>query len=268
MDFIKKNYEKIILSVVLLGLVVVLILMWLVIMADKQQQEAMSRNLIHGKVSQLPDLDLSRQQGVLDRLKSPHAMDWTSTNRLFNPVRWVRDKDGRVTKVDNPNKVGLGAAVVTKVTPLYFILTIDGMETNQLGTPPRYKIGIERQASPVPALRRKVSRYVSADDAKKDLFTLVTNKVAGATNNPEVLNFKLADSGDIVSATMDQPFRRVDGYTADIKYDPEKLNVTGQRVGDHLKFASDDYTIIGITTNAVTLLAQSNQKKFPLPIAP
>jgi hypothetical protein len=35
-----------------------------------------------------------------------------------------------------------------------------------------------------------------------------------------------------------------------------------------LKFASDDYTIIGITTNAVTLLAQSNQKKFPLPIAP
>jgi hypothetical protein len=268
MDFIKKNYEKIILCVVLLGLVGLLILMWLVIMADKQQQEDIRKGIIHGKVQELPALDLTRQSAVIDRLKSPQQLDWTATNKLFNPVRWVRDKDGKVIKEDNPNKIGPHAAIVTKVTPLYFILTIDEVTTNQLTGWLRYKIGVERQAAPQLAQRRKVSRYVSGDDAKKDLFTLITNKVAGAEDNPNVIHFKLADSGEIVPVSADQPFRRVDGYTADIKYDPEKLNVFGQRVGDHLKFASDDFTIIGITQNEVTLLAQSNQKKYPLPFAP
>ena len=68
--------------------------------------------------------------------------------------------------------------------------------------------------------------------------------------------------------SKDKPFRRVDAYSADLKYDPEKYSGTGLRVGDHLTFAGDDYNIIAIDENEVILLAQSNQKKYTLRYAP
>ena len=66
----------------------------------------------------------------------------------------------------------------------------------------------------------------------------------------------------------DFPFQRVDGYSADLKYDPEKINATGLRVGADLKFAGDDYNVIAIDENEVILLAQSNQKKYTLRYTP
>ena len=41
------------------------------------------------------------------------------------------------------------------------------------------------------------------------------------------LVLKLADTGQTIQLSKDKPFRRVDGYTADLKYDPEN----GQLVG-------------------------------------
>ena len=54
---------------------------------------------------------------------------------------------------------------------------------------------------------------------------------------------KLADTGETATLSKSQPFRRVDGYSADLKYDPEKntsVNAAGLRVGDHLAFAGDE----------------------------
>jgi len=101
---------------------------------------------------------------------------------------------------------------------------------------------------------------------KNEGFTLVA--VKGPPENPDQLVLKLADTGATNSLSKSQPFRRVDGYSADLKYPPENYSRTGQRVGDHLAFAGDDYNIIAIDKNEVILLAQSNQKKYTLPYAP
>jgi hypothetical protein len=68
--------------------------------------------------------------------------------------------------------------------------------------------------------------------------------------------------------TKDKPFRRVDGYMADLKYDPEKKNWQGQRLNAVLKFAGDDYIIVAINQDAVILSARSNQKKTTLTYSP
>ena len=130
--------------------------------------------------------------------------------------------------------------VVTAIPPLYLVLSLDSVVTNELGA--RYVISVERQAAANPALRRKQQRYVSVDDPKKDVFALV--KVGGPPENPDDLILRLADTGQTITLSKDKPFRRVDGYTADLKYDPEKASWSGQRVGSHLKFAGDDYTIV------------------------
>jgi hypothetical protein len=264
MDFVKKNYEKILLSVVLFGLVGALVFLPFIIAADKQKQEDMQSQILTGSVKALPDLDMTNENGALLRLQSPYQLDFDTTNKLVNPLEWQKTPDGRLFPIKKGNEVGVGAAIVTKITPLYFTLSLDSVATNDLGA--RYDIGVERQAESNPALRRKQQRYVSADDRKKDLFTLV--EVKGAPENPDQLVFKLTDSGETVTVLKDKPFQRVDGYMADLKYDPEKKTFNARRVGAMISFAGDDYYIVAIDASAVILSAQSNQKRTTLQFTP
>ncbi len=261
MDFLKKHYEKILLSVVLLGLVGALVFMALIIPSEQEKVREIGEGIIGGKVVPLASLDMTGQDKVIGRLQSPYELDFDTTNKLFNPVEWQRTPAGQLIQASG---AGPQAAVVTGIPPLYTALTLDSVVTNELGA--RYVISVERQAAANPAMRHKQSRYVSMDDPKKDVFTL--KQVMGPPENPDSLVLILADTGQTVMLSKDKPFRRVDGYTADLKYDPEKASWTGQRIGSHLKFAGDDYTIVDINSNEVILSAQSNQKKWTLRYAP
>jgi hypothetical protein len=259
MDFLKKNYEKVLLSAVLLGLVGVLVMMWFVIQSDKRQMEEFTNQFLGGKVSPLPELDLSNQNNAIQRLKSPLNLDLETTNKLFNPVEWQRGSDGRLVKRET---LGIKAAVVTGITPLYFILTLDSVETNELGA--RYTIGVERQAAATQAARRKQPRYASVGE-KKDFFTLTS--IQGAAENPEQLILKL-DNGEIVEISKSKAYRRVEGYAADIKYDPERKIFNGRRIGSMISFGGEDYIIVAIDKDEVIVSAQSNLKKYTLRYAP
>ena len=256
MDFIKKHYEKVLLSVVLLGLVGALVFMALIIPSEQQKVRDIGEGIIGGRVVALTNLDWTERSNVIERLQSPYQLNFEDTNRLFNPVEWVRTADGRMVKATEftPNK-----AAVTGITPLYTALTLDSIQTNELGA--RYVVGVERQAAAAAYLRAKQQRFVSMDDVKKDVFTLL--RVVGPPDNPDYLVLRLADSGQEIQLSKGKPYRRVDGYTADIK-DPDNKNWTGQRIGNHLRFAGDDYQIVDINSNEVVLLAQSNQKKWTL----
>jgi hypothetical protein len=265
MDFVKKHYEKIILSIVLVGMVGFLIFLPVVIQNDIADITAMSQTVTTPNVQPLLPLDLTRQASISQRVKSPADFDFSTTNRLFNPLEWKKAPDGTLFPIRNGNETGAGAAVVTKITPLYFIVTFDSVETN--GETPRYVIGVERQTAEKPALRRKQPRYFSLNE-KKDSFILT--EVKGDPADPSGLVLKLTDSGDTVTVTKDNPFRRVDAYAADLKYDLEKpiKNFAGLRGGSPLSFGGEDYIVVAVDAGEVILSAQSNQKKTTLPYAP
>jgi len=282
MEFIKRNYEKIILSLVLLGLVGALAFMPVVIYYDQQQMEAMKDKIIPRKVEALPPLDLSRQQAVLERLKAPYELDLSTTNKLFNPVSWQKQRDGSLLKLATGHEVGPDAAVVTKITPLYFSISLDSVINNQVGTneaTSRYVFSLEDQSATVPAQRRKRSHYASmgkGNDTVLDKSVAGKNEgfllkeVKGPPENPDQVVLILADTQTNAIVAKGKPYRRVEGYSADLKYilDNPPYNGAGLRVGDHLSFGGDDYNVIDIQKNFVILLAQSNQKKYTLPYAP
>jgi hypothetical protein len=263
MDFIKKHYEKIILSVVLLGLVGALVCMLFIIPADKQKLDDMSSQVINGTVRPLPDLDLTEQSNTAARLDSPANFDFSTTNKLFNPVEWKRAEDGTLIKIKTGNEI-IEAATVAKITPLYFVVTFDSVETN--GISPRYVVGVERQAALNPALRHKQQRFVSLDDPKKDAFTLI--QVKGAPENPNQLVLKLSDTGETVVVSPDKPFQRADAYAVDLRYDPEKKFFPSRREGSVVEFGGEDYIIVAIHENEVILSATSNQKRTTLRYVP
>jgi hypothetical protein len=101
-----------------------------------------------------------------------------------------------------------------------------------------------------------------------DAFTL--RSVNGSLENPAQLELtvQLTDTGEQATISKDKPFRRIDGYSADLKYDPEVKKWQAQRLGADLKFNADDYIIVAIDQNSVILLARSNQKKTTLTYSP
>jgi hypothetical protein len=261
MDFLKKHYEKILLGVMLAGLIGVLVFMLFYIAADKASMEEHGTSLIHRKVNALTNLDMTLQDGAISRLTLPYKLDLETTNKLLNPLEWQKAPDGSLIPA---KKTGLRMAVVTGISPLYFMVSLDSVSTNELGA--RYVIKVERQAAPTLAKRRPAAHYVSVGDKANDAFALL--QVKGAPENPDGLVLKLTDTGDVVTIAKDKPYRRVDGYTADFRYDLERKVFRGKRIGDRFSLDGVDYAVVEINQNELILSDQSNQKKTSLHFSP
>jgi hypothetical protein len=263
MEFLKKNYEKILLGLVLAGLIGVLIFMFFYITADNAAMKIHSDVVIHHKVTRLADLDLSAETNVIARLQSPYDLDFDKTNKLFNTMEWQKEPDGTLIKISSGNEVGPNAIVVANIQPLYLKITFDSVMTNEFGA--RYQVHVEQQAEKIPYKRRPQEHFVSVGD-KNDTFQLVG--VVGAPENPTALQVKLMDTGETETIPRGQSYERVDAYSADFRYDIEKKVFNGKRVGDKITFAGGDYVIVEINKNELILSDQSNQRKYSLPFTP
>jgi hypothetical protein len=263
MDFIKKHYDKIILCAVLLGVVGFLVFLPFVIAHDQDELKDMADAVTSPSARPLPPVDLARETNASLRVSSPAAFDFSTTNKLFNPLEWKKTPDGTTFPVKTGDQPA-AAVVVAKIEPLYYVLSFDSVETN--GVTPRYVIGVEHQAAENSAMRRKQQRFVSLDDPKKDAFTLL--QVKGVPENPDELVLKLSDTGDTVSIAPDRPYQRADAYAADLRYDPDKKNFPMRRVRSEISFGGGDYIVVAIDVDEVVLFDLSNQKKTILRYAP
>ncbi len=261
MDFLKKHYEKVLLGVVLLGLAVAVVFLLLKIPSEKQKLEDMRNTLINRPVKALTNLDLALPDNMLKRMATPAMVDFSAPNKLFNPMPWQKAVDGHLIRSDTTN-LGPSAVTITKMEPLYLILTLDSvtvLDTNTAST--RYVIGIEKKAAANPRDRTKTQKYCSLN-TKNETFTLRDVKAApdDPTNVTAVL--ELNDTRQRVEVSKEHSFRRIDGYMVDLKYAPESKTWTARRVGAELYFNGEGYNIVAITENEVVLSAKSNQKKW------
>ena len=268
MDFLKKHYEKVLLGVVLLGLVVSAAFLPLMIAGERKSLQDMADKIINRPVKPLAALELAKPDALLRRTQTPLVLDFKESNKLFNSVPWQRTPppENRLIKVQKGN-VGVEAIVVTRTSPLYLIITLDGVSTNATGV--RYAIGVEHEAAAKPEQRRKKPYYAALND-KKDTF--VIREVKGPADNPTELMLELNDTAEHVVLKKGIPFKQVDGYTADLKYDPERKTWLGVRVGVPPKppiiVAGEEYIIVAITKNEVVLSAKLNNKKTSIPYNP
>ena len=264
MSFIKKNYEKVLLGAVLLGLVGSLLFLPVVIAHDKQAEQDTENGITHPPFVPVPALDMSLETNVLNRVSSAYILDFESTNRLFNPMPWKKTAEGQWIEVKYGNEVGPGAFAVSNLRPLYFILKLDSIEPANQFSPARYVISIQNQNAASPGMRNARQRYISVGE-KNDMFSLTS--VGGLPNDPQLV-LQLSASGETVNLAKNKPFQEVNGYAADLKYPPLGKKWNDRRIGDDLKIDLDDYIIVVIDQNEVVISAQSNQKKTTLKYQP
>jgi hypothetical protein len=255
MDFIKKHWEKVLLGVVLVGLAVAVAFLPVKIASEKQTLQEVRDQILNPQVKPLEAVDLSQAEVQLKRAESPFNLDFSTGHRIFNPVLWQKRSDGTPIKVASGNEVGPAAVVPLKTSPLYTILSLDSVMTNETGV--RYAIGLERQAAAKAADRRKRQVYASAN-TKTEFFLL--REVKGSAENPEQLTVEWNETGEPAQFAKDKPFRRVDGYLADLRYPPENRTWTARREGDKITFGGEEYNIVAINENEVVLSARSGKK--------
>lgn len=255
MEFLKKNYEKVVLGVVLAGAAVAVAFLPFMVASEKQRLQEASSRIINRPAKPLEPLDLAHPEAMLKRLSVPALLDLSTSNKVFNPVLWQKTVDGRPVKAEG-GSIGAAAVVVTRTAPLHLTITLDSVVVSDSGA--RYVIGVEREAAARVDQRRKRQFYTSPNE-KKEGFVL--REVKGPVDNPTEVILELTDTNETISVSKEKPFRRVDGHIADLRYDPEKKTFLNRRVGDRLAFAGEEYNIVAITQNEVILSAKSNNKK-------
>ena len=254
MQFLKKNYEKILLGLVLVGLVVAVVFLLFLVSSEKQRLEELRNSIINRPVKPLEAPVLTAQEGLIQRATLPVVLDLSTTNRLVNPLRWQKSANGQ--PFISESGPGFKILQVIKSTPLYFTISLDSVTLSDSGA--RYAIGVDQQAGAKPKGKRQF--YVSVGE-KKEPFIL--REAKGPADNPTALVLELTDTGEQGSISKDKPFRRVDGYMVDMKYPPENRTFQNRRIDSTIFFGGNEYKIVAITQDEVVLSAP-NQKKWTI----
>ena len=253
-EVFKLHYEKIILSLVLAGLAGAVWFLYQEGMKEEESNANFVTNVGHRKVKGLAPVDLSSYQNAFKLAQSPPPLILAGGHNVFNPVKWQRRPDGTLIKIQTGKEVGPEAMTIGKITPLYFIISLDRV-ANAGG----YMIGVTQQAAEKPAARLKRPKFVT-QNVTNEFFTLV--EIKGSPEDPTELVLQLADTKEMVSIAKTKEYKKVMWYEADLKYPVENRNYPNQRVGSTITVAGDQYNIIAINENEVVLSARLNDKKY------
>lgn len=261
MDFLKKNYEKILLVIVLLGLVSALVLLLLIIPTKQSHLEELRQGLLNPRINPLPALDMSVENAALQLAQSPAQPDFTTKHKLFNPVLWQMRSDGHLLKIDSDNQIGPGALKITTIKPLH-LRVIYGEPTAD-----GYLIHVNDDAALRPYDREK--NTIVSMNGPSDLLTL--KSVTGPPDNPPTLNMEFnKEPHEAVTITPDRAYERVDGYTVTMTYPPDTNVQLGEdrRVGDRFRLEGAEYIVIAITENTVVVSSRDNHKRTTITFSP
>jgi hypothetical protein len=249
MDFLKKNYEKLLLGIVLLGLIAALGFLPFFIASQKQSLQDKKDSIRPVNVQQLSNLDLTVSETAVKRAAAPAMIDFGPPNRLFNSMPWQKAADGHLIRAD---RVGPTALLVTNVR--------EGS--------PTYIIGVEKPAASGVAKSR--SQFSCTPTSKNKVFSVL--EVKGKPEDPTELVLQLEDSKERAVVSKTKPFERIEGYMADLRYDPEKKKWDNcrakARLSQPLSFNGEEYSIEAVTKDEVVLSAKSNGKKWTVKANP
>jgi hypothetical protein len=254
MQFLKAHYEKIILSVVLLGLVAAAALMPMKVSQEREQEEQRKSVLLPQAVKPLAPIDLTTNQQAVASASEPKRVVLAGEHNVFNPVRWQKNPDGSIYRAQD---AGPGALQITDIRPLHLKVEFDQVT----GSPeePRYRMLVLNE---VQRGNRPTPRDAGVGD-KNNMFTI--EKIVGTdAANPEGLMVLLAGDKEPVKITKQEPYQRIIGHTADITHPLEKKQWKDQKVRDELTFGGETYNIVAITPHEVVLSAKSNKKQTVL----
>lgn len=254
MEFLKKHYEKVLLSVVLLGLAVAAALMPQRVSEAQEKVDELKAIMIPPSPKERPPVDLQTNKTQLARLQKPATLELGLPHYVFNPVRWERKANGAKLKIKSADDIGPRAVTVTAINPLHLVIS---MVAGVTGTeePLRYQVSIVRETDSSPRPRTLLMR----PGDRNEFLTLL--EVKGPKDAPTEFVIELAESKRTVTIGRETPYRQVIGYMADLKYEPRNKTWLKQKRNAKLQIENENYKIIEISETEVVLSHDSTGKR-------
>jgi hypothetical protein len=245
MQFLKKHYEKIILCVVLLSLAAAAIWMGSVITKLKEEVNQPVSEGMHDTKPPVP-LNLTADVEALAEVTNPPPVVLFGEHNLFNPVTWRRKANGELLKI---LKTGPDALTIINISSLYTVIGYD----HPSGNGAIYIMSLQVHSA------KRPPEYAKIDEKTKSGLYIIRG-IKGASDDPTDLQLEIPDTGETVWISTNNPYKRVDGYLADMKYDPESRTLLKQRVNEPFTLDNEQYKIVEITSNVVRVQSIKNTK--------
>jgi hypothetical protein len=249
MQFLKRHYEKIILCLVLLGLAGAAV--WIKMEIAEVSEGLTAPTGAPKKSAPMVPMDLSAAQKTLAQITNPPPVVLSGEHNLFNPVTWKRNTNGDLIKI---LKSGPDALTVTNITPLYTIIAYD----HPIGSGGIYVMTWQIQAN-LAHPGHKATEFAKQDEKLKSGLYIIRG-IKGAPDEPSELELEILATGEKVSVTTNNPYQRVDGYIADLRYEPELKTMQKLHVDSQITLDGEMYKVIEISSNAVRVQANRTTK--------
>ena len=164
MEFLKNNYEKVILSVVLLGLAVAAALLPIWVAGEKRALEEIDNQITQTERKELKSINLLTNEMVLQRVVKATALRLSGEHNLFNPVPWQKMRDGHLVPIRTGREIGPGALAITKIAPLYLRIEYDSPAPSTDTVQYRFRVTRETEKS----AGKRVATYTAAPSGSKN----------------------------------------------------------------------------------------------------
>ncbi len=239
MDFLKKHYEKIILGAILLGLAIVAAALPMAV-ADVRAQIQQNDAPPATKAAYQP-MNLATQEMALARLKLPPKLKIVGENLTFNPVLWVTMPNGQLKKI-TPGERGPEALKVLRVAEIPYSIEFMRVAASSYHFVITTNIGVSGKPE-------KADRYVPNRIGERSPGSFfILRAINGKPEDPDSFSLELNGTKQVVTVAKGLPFRRIQEYAVDLRYEPENRNFRDQREGGILLFENDAYKIVAINS--------------------
>lgn len=245
MDFLKKHYEKLILSVVLVAVAAAAFLLLIKVGQVKEDLANQLQERTRRAGRELKAVDLTTNEMAVAKIADGFAVPLAPDHGAFNPGTW--DRENNQLRRKDPRAV-LARLEVREIVPLNLVVSFTGVAG--LADSPRYQFSITREYEKSAAKRRPTASSLTPG-SKNDLFQL--REVKGLPTAPTELVCELAESSQRFVVSGEQSLILPRGYAANLRFDNRDLGV--KRTDDTLNLAGATYKIVAITKDELVVSA-------------
>jgi hypothetical protein len=256
-EIIRNHYEKIILTIVLIGLALAVLYVNQTSRKEAEKIKASVQELAHRKEKLVEPIDLSESDAALKRMQTPSDLAFSGPHNLVNPVKWKKKTSGEVYKV--PTEAGVWEKmVITRRAQLRFIVAYDRAAN------PGYWLKITKEAAERPNDRRPKQIYLTLNTTNRQYPTLILRTVTGAPDKPDELGLELVDTTERIAIATNRAFERIEAYEADLKNTLMSTNNVwlNLRQNSIIRIQNDEYIIVAINENELVASDRNTGKYY------
>lgn len=263
MDYLKNHYEKVILGVVLLGVVIFAALLPGKIQATQEGLREKLKAPEAGPPKMAKALEMGSFSSALAANANPAPMVLSGDHNLFNPVRWRRIIAGQPPEPDRGDDPDLKYLTVTAIRPLTNAVWFDSVSGT--GTSMRYQFMVLNEGSAQPSSRRATRRSVNPAVGQKIQGVLTITEIRGPVGDPNEVVVEMADDKQIMvlgRGGRAQGFSKVAGYEADMFFQPANRAMKSVRVGYPIMLGPGKFwKVIAIDEVSVTIEDRTQKRE-------